>query len=303
MICAVIGSTKIAEVHVNELVKNNVKQITIISRSKKKRDFLISQFNSRYRLKKIIFESANMNVLKKTYFDLIVICTNNNTPHHYLDHIENSKTTLIIEKPIISLIIFNGYYKSYLDKIYNKFNKLLVCNPMSYFAESIKKYTKKKQKKLQELEFIMKTGGRYTYKDIFINLMPHVLSFVNEFLNLSKFPIKLDRNKSIQNKHYYKLVMNSKNYKIKAYISEQKRKNTKIIVKYNNQKFIRITKNKLLKFKNFLKINKELISIENPMSQFYYDFFQNRKKKLFFKKNKVLTYNLMKENLKLLRSL
>ena len=58
MICAVIGSTKIAEVHVNELVKNNVKQITIISRSKKKRDFLTSQFNSRYRLKKIIFESC-----------------------------------------------------------------------------------------------------------------------------------------------------------------------------------------------------------------------------------------------------
>ena len=42
MICAVIGSTKIAEVHIHELVKNKVKEIFIISRSKNKREKLLN---------------------------------------------------------------------------------------------------------------------------------------------------------------------------------------------------------------------------------------------------------------------
>ena len=302
MICAVIGSTKITEVHVHELVKNNIKEITIVSRSKKKREAMKSLFNSRYHSKKIFFKFTDINEVKKNYYDLIIICTKNNTHHQYIKYIKNPKATLIIEKPIISLLSFGKSYKNYLDKIYNKFNKILVCYPMSYFATSIKKYSKN-QKKIYELEFIMKTGGRYTYKNIFINLMPHVLSFINQFQNLNKFPLELDKIKSIQNKNYYKLVMNSQKNEIKTYISEKQGQKTKIIVKYKNQKFIRITKNKILNFKNFLKIDKKLISIENPMSQFYYDFFQNKNKKLFFKENKILTYNLMNENFKLLRCL
>ena len=302
MICAIIGSTKIAEVHVHELIKNNIKEITVVSRSKKKRDSMRSILNSRYNSKKILFNLININEFKKKNYDLIIICTKNSTHHQYLKYIKNRKSTLIIEKPIISLLSFDKSYKNYLDKIYKRFDKILVCYPMSYFANTIKKYSKN-QKGINVLEFIMKTGGRYTYKNIFINLMPHVLSFLNQFQNLNKLPLELDKIKSIQNKNYYKLVMNSKKLKIKAYISEQKDQKTKIIVKYKNQKFIRITKNKILKFKNFLKINKKLISIENPMSQFYHDFFQNKNKKLFFKENKILTYNLMSENLKLLRSL
>ena len=37
MICGLIGSTKIAEVHLRELIKNGAKEIVIISRSKKKK--------------------------------------------------------------------------------------------------------------------------------------------------------------------------------------------------------------------------------------------------------------------------
>ena len=36
MNCAIIGSTKIAEVHAENLIKNKVKKITFISRYKKK---------------------------------------------------------------------------------------------------------------------------------------------------------------------------------------------------------------------------------------------------------------------------
>ena len=41
MNCAIIGSTKIAEVHAEQLLKNGVKEITFISRSKKKREQII----------------------------------------------------------------------------------------------------------------------------------------------------------------------------------------------------------------------------------------------------------------------
>ena len=37
MNCAIIGSTKIAEVHAEQLVKNGVREITFISRSEQKR--------------------------------------------------------------------------------------------------------------------------------------------------------------------------------------------------------------------------------------------------------------------------
>ena len=302
MNCAVIGSTKIAEVHVNELIKNKVKEITILSRSKKKRNILVSILKSRYNENKIIFKSSNINILKKSFFDLIVICTKNNTHHYYLNLIKNSKSYIIVEKPIISLQNFDKYYENYLNKIYNKFNKILVCYPMHYFAQSIKRNLKSK-KKLKYLEFIMKTGGRYTYKNIFINLMPHVLSFINNFQNLNDFPLELDKKNSIENKNYYKLTLNSKRLKIKAYIKEETKKKTKILVKCNNQILSRVTKNKILEFKNYLKINNKLISIENPMSQFYRDFFKNRRKTYFFNKNMILTYILMKEKYKLLKSL
>ena len=36
MNCAIIGSTKIAEVHIHFLIKNGIKQFCIISRSKKR---------------------------------------------------------------------------------------------------------------------------------------------------------------------------------------------------------------------------------------------------------------------------
>ena len=43
MNCAIIGSTKIAEVHAEQLVKNGVREITFISRSEQRRKKIISK--------------------------------------------------------------------------------------------------------------------------------------------------------------------------------------------------------------------------------------------------------------------
>ena len=49
MNCAIIGSTKIAEVHINELIKNNIKEIFIISRYKHKRIRIVKKFKKKFK--------------------------------------------------------------------------------------------------------------------------------------------------------------------------------------------------------------------------------------------------------------
>ena len=77
MNCAIIGSTKIAEVHAEQLIKNGVNEITFISRSLAKRRKMISCIKKKIS-KKVIFFHSDINVLKKNKlptnksFDLFV---------------------------------------------------------------------------------------------------------------------------------------------------------------------------------------------------------------------------------------
>ena len=61
MKAALIGTTKIAEIHLRELIENGCKEITIISRDKSKADKLISKFKF---FKNIKFISSHMKILK-----------------------------------------------------------------------------------------------------------------------------------------------------------------------------------------------------------------------------------------------
>ena len=55
MNCAIIGSTKIAEVHAEQLIKNGVNEITFISRSLAKRRKMISCIKKKNFKKSFIF--------------------------------------------------------------------------------------------------------------------------------------------------------------------------------------------------------------------------------------------------------
>ena len=60
MICGLIGSTKVAEVHLGELIKNGAKEIVIISRSKKKSLKIYKKYKKnlvklKFQLQKLIF--------------------------------------------------------------------------------------------------------------------------------------------------------------------------------------------------------------------------------------------------------
>tara|TARA_B100000035_G_C20961896_1_gene536948 strand:+ start:329 stop:577 length:249 start_codon:yes stop_codon:yes gene_type:complete len=71
MKCAIIGSTKIAEVHAKHLIANGVREITFISRSHLKREKIILNVK-RQVSKRVLFFHGNIKELKKKIMILFV---------------------------------------------------------------------------------------------------------------------------------------------------------------------------------------------------------------------------------------
>ena len=295
MICAIIGSTKIAEVHINELVKNKVKQIYIVGRLKSKRTNFLNKIVSRYKDTNIIFKSSHIGILKRKNFDLIDICSSNDVHDKHLKYISGKKTIILIEKPIISLLKYKDNYLNFLNKIYRNNKKLIVVYPMSKLAKSISKFVNT-DRKIKNFSFIFNVGGKKLYKNIIIDLMPHALSFLNFFFNFSinkkKFVIRslnIKKNSCIL-KFYYS------GSNIYFYFSEKINQRTILTININESKIQRLTKNKIEKFTNYLKFKNQKKIINNPMTEFFDDFFKNKNNKSYYKKNKDLTYEIMKRS-------
>ena len=64
MKCALIGTSKIAEVHLNELIKIGAKTITIISRNFNRGKDLCKKY--KFQFPKITFDYAKKEILKKS---------------------------------------------------------------------------------------------------------------------------------------------------------------------------------------------------------------------------------------------
>ena len=180
MKCALIGTSKIAEVHLVELIRIGAKKLTIISRNFSRGKNLCEKYKSQF--PKVTFEYAKKEILKEQNFDLIDICSSNNTHDLFFKYINKSDPIILVEKPIISLLKINKNYKDFLDKIYKKNKKVAVCYPMIFLAKHFKKYFKNKSTS-DTFAFLFKTGGRYKKKYINIDLMPHALAFVYSFFS------------------------------------------------------------------------------------------------------------------------
>ena len=180
MICGLIGSTKIAEVHLRELIKNGAKEIVIISRSKKKSLKIYEKFKKKF--SKVKISTSKIEILKKKNFDLIDICSTTQVHDEHLKYISGLNSIIVIEKPIISLLKYKEKYIKFLKQLYRSNEKIIVCYPMLYLSEKFKKvFDFKNQIKIFKFDFL--TGGKYTGKKICIDLMPHALSFVIKFFN------------------------------------------------------------------------------------------------------------------------
>ena len=298
MNCALIGTTKIAEVHLFELIKIGAKKITIISRNLDKGKKLCMK--SKLKFPKVNFYFSKKKILKEKKFDLIDICTSNSSHDLYLKYIDKSDAIILIEKPIISLKKFRYNYKKILHYIYKNNKKVIVCYPMIYLAKNFKKYFK--NKKLENtFDFIFETGGRYKGEFINIDLMPHAISFISSFFHhkvLYKKDLEIKEIKVTKNKWLSRFSIGKINFLIK--LCEKNKKKTSLTIKYNNKKIIRGTKIIKNKFLNFLTYKKKVQIIKNPMSEFFKDLKKNINNKKFFEKNKELTNKIMDLNFKFL---
>ena len=86
MKCAIIGSTKIAEVYAKHLIANG-REITFISRSHLKREKIILNVK-RQISKRVLFFHGNIKELKKNY-DIICICSSTEVHDLHLRAVTN----------------------------------------------------------------------------------------------------------------------------------------------------------------------------------------------------------------------
>ncbi len=296
MICAIVGSTKIAEVHLTELIKNGAKEIVLISRSKEKRINIIKKYKKNCK-KKINLSDSSIKILAKKKFDVICICSATNIHDFHLKIISGLKSLLIIEKPIISLLKIKSNYKNYLKKFYKKNKRVVVCYPMTHLANQVLKFSKI-YKKINTCEFNFKTRGYAKYKEICVDLMPHALTFLRQLFKDKNFLKKKFFIKYILvKKNLWECKFLLKNLEIKINLQENMPK-TLLEIKLNNTNISRKTKYNNKNFINYLVNNKTYQKkiIKNPMSEFYKTTFKNLKNRKYFKMNKDLTFDLMKKN-------
>lgn len=296
MKCAIIGSTKIAEVHAEHLIKNGAKEITFISRSAEKRKKTI--FNVAKKIsKKVLFIQSDIKILKKKNFNIICICSNTEVHDIHLRIVSGLKSIIIIEKPIISLLKFQNRYKSFLKNLYKKNNKIVVCYPYLFLAKSFKKYFVSKRT-INKIDFEFQTGGTAKFKKICVNLMPHALSFFHVFLKKNFLKKSITKKKPLVKKHIWQVNFNLSKTIVNLIFKENYQKKTSLKLKLNDLILVRKTQKNKGKFINYIQNYKTNIrkNINNPMGEFYKDFFKNLNNIRYYQTNKSLTFDIMKKN-------
>lgn len=300
MNCAIIGSTKIAEIHAKHIINNGVKEITFISRSQNKRKKNISNLKKIFS-NQVNFFHSDIKILKKKKFNLICICSKTEIHDVHLKLVSSLKSKIIIEKPIISLLKYKNKYQKFLDNIYKKNKKIVVCYPYLYLAKEFKKYAPI-TKKLKNIIFEFQTGGKSIYKKICTNLMPHSLSFFQSFLKKNFLNNISNINNKLVKKNIWRASFNFKKIKINLIFKENFKKKTYLKLKVNDLILTRKTLKNKTKFINYIENYKTSRTkvIKNPMEQFYKEFFKNLDNTKYYKSNKILTFELMRINHSLL---
>lgn len=296
MNCAIIGSTKIAQVHAEQLIKNGVREITFLSRSRIKREKIITEVKKKIS-KKILFFHSDLKILKKKSFNIICICSNTEVHDKHLKFVSGLKSTIIIEKPIISLLKFKKKYQFFLKDFYRRNKKVIVCYPYLYLAKSFKNLINNK-KRPKKINFEFQTGGKAKFKKICINLMPHALSFFHIFLKKKFFGKVFKKNLPIVEKHKWEVTFTVNKIILSLIFKENFLKKTSLKLKVDDLLIARKTLKKNGNFINFLQNyrTKKRKIINNPMGDFYKEFFKNHKNPQYYRLNKSLTFNIMKKN-------
>jgi len=286
---ALIGTSKIAKVHFEFLEKNIKKsRFFIISRNLKKANQFISTLNYKKNTKVL---SSKINILKKKNFSIIDICAKTSQHHLILDKINLKKKIIFIEKPLFNPKLIKYDTLSYLNKLYKKHNKLVVCYPYLELANSTKLILP--NIKIRNIAFNFFSNGKNRFDDIGYDLIPHVYIFLAKLIGVKN--LMINKNSVIKKtlKNIWTLKFETKNkIKIKIRLKQNDSyKETKVNFKINDNFIIRETKLINGEFQNFLKYKNKKIKINNPMEKTIKRFVLNLKNKKFYKENKEFTYN------------
>lgn len=287
--CAIIGSTKIAKIHTRELIKNNIKDITLISRNKKKSKLFSNLLNQEYNFNS---KYSNHSIIKKNYFSLIDICSNVKFHEKHIKSITKKNCKILVEKPLIKLKRGKNF-QSILDKIYLKNKKIFVSYPMFYLAKTFKSNFNYNTKNIKKINFYYQTCGKHISREIFLDLAPHVLGFFLSLTGIVRNP-KLLINKIIVKKMSFKCYCIINNVIFNFNLIQDSTKKTSIFkFEINDHKVTRITKLKNNNFQNYLKLKKKIVPVANPMAKVIKDYLKKDYKNTY-KINKKLTYSITK---------
>ena len=192
---------------------------------------------------------------------------------------------------------FKNRYKIFLNHIYKKNKKILVCYPYVYLAKDFLKLSKN-IKDIQNIQFEFQTGGKLNFKEICEDLMPHALSFFHIFYKKNFLKKKIVKNNLLIKKNIWKINFKIDKINIKIILKKKPKKKTSLKVKINDFLFVRKTKKEKGKFINLItnKKNNKTKIIKNPMSEFYRELFRNLNKVNYYKINRNLTYSIMSKN-------
>ena len=292
MIGIVIGSSRIATIHLRALIKKKLSKIYSVSRSKKKSINFIKKNN----FEKFGVIPSDYEILKTKKKKFICVCVN--TKYHYecIKKIYSKGSITIVEKPIISGLKYKNNYLNILSEIYSKHKKILVCYPMFYLAKSFKKNFKI-DKNIYKINIYYQTNGNHTYGDIGEDLLPHAISLIVGFGKNSQMKVKPNNFTCLVSKNSWRGSFYINETKINLNFKENKKLNkSKFYFKINDKVVLRPTKIINGKFINYLSYKNKLVEISNPMDDCLKYYLNNTNNKKNFEFNKKFTYYLMKIN-------
>ena len=291
MIAAIIGSTKIAKIHYQNLLHLNYKRIYFVSRTKKKSETFIK--NNIERTDTCVPE--NYKIFKKLKFNLIIICTN--TDYHFktLNNLESNQDFIIIEKPLISASKYKKNYKLILKEIYNKQKNLIVNYPMYFLGKNfLKKYSF--SKKIKNLKIFYFTNGNHNYDNIGVDLLPHGLSLAFVLFKNLDLTKNIKQFYSISRKYSWYGKISYEDFEIEFFFKQNIKKKSQFFFKLNNEVIKRPTFQSKKTFTNYLEYKNKKIKISNPMNDFILFCHKHHKNKKWFLENKKITEKILNIN-------
>lgn len=288
MNAAIIGTSKVAFIHLREILKKKFKKIYIVTRNFKIAKKKINKFKN-FKTSQIIL--VRMKELIRLRFSFISICTPTSLHHRNIFFLNNKKkTTIFVEKPLISYLTLQKNFQKIYDKIYNSKLNIAVSYPMYFMASTFLNKFKINVNKIKNINIYYHTKGRHQKLYIAEDLLPHALSFFYRILikKIKSLNLISAKTKVSKNKWFCKIKFNFVNLNI-FFSQNPMYKESKFYFEINRDKYVR----KLFHKKNIpiTSINYKKYSqiLKNPMTMNLNSVLKMKNSHSFFKNNKKIT--------------